>query len=86
MIMNSHWQWLLFVLSTCGRGLGLRYTWRVTKVGVGDEYKSFFRTSPEVGVPTPWTLEVNTEIFGLDFITFFATDHHRCVSSVLNGI
>lgn len=37
-------------------------------------YKNFFRTTT---FGKQWSLKINTEKYGIDFITFFASDHYR---------
>lgn len=54
----------------------LRYTWRVTLLD-RYSYGKYFQTEPDIQQPTQRTLKVDTEIYGIDFITFFATDPHR---------
>lgn len=40
-------------------------------------YKEFFRIENETSITRQWTLKVNTERFGTDFVTFFASDIDR---------
>ena len=40
-------------------------------------FKQFFRVPENASSKVHWTLKVDTQVFGVDFITFFAADIDR---------
>lgn len=47
----------------------------------GGSYGEYFVTTPAIGQSSHWTLVVDTNTYGTDFLAFFATDHHRLVGN-----
>ena len=66
-----------YVSSSYSQQLFHPKVWHIHVKDWENNFQKYFKTESPIETATQWTLRVNTEKFGQDFIVFFATDHDR---------